>query len=85
MKAILVALIVVAVLSFGVVLIHTRSICLHHWVSGPFWISASKTYEEPTYYPPGALMPVEQCSRCGLLRLPESTWKTAGKGYLDAQ
>ena len=43
----------------------------HAWRLGPFYITAAGTSEEPTFYPPGALVQVEHCTRCGLLRLPD--------------
>ena len=45
--------------------------CEHEWVVGPFFISAADSYEEPTYYPPSALVRLDHCIKCGLIRLPK--------------
>lgn len=39
-------------------------------IRGPFWIKACQTAEEPSHYPPQALVPVTHCRGCGLLYLP---------------
>lgn len=57
--------------------------CEHRFVEGPFWITASVTYEEPTYYPPSGLVKVEHCTGCGMLRLPEAERKKEGKHLRD--
>ena len=50
----------------------------HAWTRGPFYVIAAVSWEEPTYYPPQGLIGIEHCTSCGLLRLPESLWKSTG-------
>ena len=49
------------------------------WAQGPFYIRVAASYEEPQYYPPSALIQVEHCTVCGLLRLPADLRKKTGK------
>ena len=44
--------------------------CQHEWVQGPFYLKVAKTYEEPNFYPPNAMIRIEHCKKCGLIRLP---------------
>lgn len=55
-----------------------RVACAHTWIKGPFYVAAAETYEEPDYYPPSALVHVEHCSACGIIRLPEDMWGLNG-------
>jgi len=56
--------------------------CDHDWVQGPFYVKACWGFECPTYYPPAALIPVEHCTKCGLLRLPPGLWQEEGDTIL---
>lgn len=48
----------------------------------PFWLMASGTFEEPSFYPPSNMIGVQMCS-CGALRMePEIAEKYAGKSNL---
>lgn len=53
--------------------------CDHHWVAGPFYVTACYGYECPRYYPPSALVPLEHCTKCGFVRLPLSLWQEEGE------
>ena len=55
------------------------AICPHNWVSGPFYVMVAVTYEEPDYYPPQGMIPVEHCTLCGLIRLPEAYRQKVGR------
>ena len=56
---------------------------LHAWVTGPFWITAAATREEPRYYPPGTLVNIMHCTHCGLLRLPKDMRVKTGSNLRD--
>ncbi len=43
--------------------------CEHEFVSGPFYLLKSTSWEEPTFYSPSGTSPVEHCKKCGMLRL----------------
>lgn len=59
-------------------LLGVTTICGQHnpasceWVTGPFYITAASSYEEPDYYPPEVFVKIEHCRKCGIIRLPES-------------
>jgi hypothetical protein len=57
--------------------------CLHEWAQGPFYIKVASSYEEPEYYPPNALVKVEHCKKCGVLRLPEVLRGYVGKNLAE--
>ena len=50
----------------------------HQWVAGPFYVPVAMSGEEPQYYPPQGLLPIEHCLTCGLLRLPKEYWTKTG-------
>ena len=55
----------------------------HKWDKSPFYLPCSKTFEEPEFYPPSSLMPVELCT-CGLIRIdPKTAAMLVGKSRLD--
>jgi len=43
---------------------------IHEFVKGPFYVTAALSFEEPEFYPPEGLTPIEFCKTCGVLRLP---------------
>jgi len=51
---------------------------VHSWHEGPFYLTVASTYEEPTYYPPSAVIGVETCD-CGAIRLPGKLGAQAGR------
>jgi hypothetical protein len=55
----------------------------HRWVQGPFLIWAAYRLEDtgmpPTPQPGHALLPVEHCTGCGLLRLDAAYREQTGK------
>ncbi len=44
--------------------------CEHIWSNrSPYRILFCVTYEEPQFYPPSGNLPVQFCTKCGVLRL----------------
>lgn len=44
---------------------------VHEWQQGNFWVLTAANNEEPKFYPPTALVQLDYCTDCGILRLPE--------------
>ena len=55
------------------------TLCPHDWKSGPFYVMVAVAYEEPDYYPPQGMIPVEHCTLCGLIRLSEAYRQEVGR------
>lgn len=45
--------------------------CAHSFTKGPFYVTVASSFEEPGFYPPSSLYPVQHCSQCGIIRLPK--------------
>lgn len=58
-------------------------ICEHKFISGPYWITCAGSREEPAYYPPQGVVPVEHCFKCGIIRLSPSFKTQVGLYWND--